>query len=117
MIHAHLTSWALALILLIIGFVVANKGNEKATKIIQMILRVTYLLIIGTGIYLFVNAPLNALYYVKGIAGLLAVSAFEILLIRKVKGKPVGAILLLLVIAFGAAIYLGFYLPMGSKLF
>ncbi len=55
MIHSHVTAWALALILFLVALFLHKSGKAKGFKIVQMILRVFYLLIIGTGIGLFLN--------------------------------------------------------------
>lgn len=46
MIHTHITGWVLALILFFVIRVMQKKG--KNTKILHMILRVIYIVILGT---------------------------------------------------------------------
>lgn len=48
MTHAHITTWVLSIILLIVILIMQKQG--KNTKVLHMILRVFYLLILATGI-------------------------------------------------------------------
>lgn len=91
-------------------------ATAKNTKIIHMILRVDYILVILTGVALFIEGMdfgMGMLYGLKFIAGILVIGMMEMALVKKKKGKPstlfVGLMLLFLFIA----LFLGFKLPMG----
>jgi uncharacterized membrane protein SirB2 len=92
MLHLHVTAWALGLILFILSF--ALKG--KAGKILHMILRLDYLLILYSGIHLLVNPylmnfemPLGVEAITKGLAGIWLIAAMEMILVKSKKGQPV----------------------------
>lgn len=115
MTHAHLTSLVLSLIFLIIIAVLQNKG--KNIKIWHMVLRATYILVIVTGCILFFAAySIPVTYYLKALLGIIMIGLFEMVIIRKQKGKKTDiiwvAFSLVLVILFA----LGFTLPMGFDL-
>jgi len=120
MTHMHITSWALALILFIIALVLYNQGKEKPGKILHMILRVFYLLILFTGVDLLVHyfggGEMGALLpeaVVKGLAGIWVIAAMEMVLVRNNKGKSVKGAWIQLIIAFLITLILGFWrLPM-----
>ncbi|KAB8139185.1 YisL family protein [Gracilibacillus oryzae] len=116
MTHLHITSWALGLILLIIAFVMYKKGS-KAGKILHMILRLDYLLILYSGGDLiaeymsigFPEFPLLGELIVKLIAGLWVIVAMEMILVKTSKSKPATSYWVQLIIAAAIAIILGFF--------
>lgn len=111
----HITAWALGIILTVIVATMYGSGKMKPGKILHMILRLVYLLIIGSGIGLFMdytNYPTSL--FIKLIAGLWAVVAMEMITVGGSKKKAVGMWWVQLIIAIAIAIYLGFgVLPMG----
>ncbi|MGM9927237.1 MAG: YisL family protein [Bacillus sp. (in: firmicutes)] len=116
MTHMHITTWALAIILVIVATVLLKKGNQKGYKITHMILRIDYLLIIATGFDLFGRAfssNIAAEYITKAVLGLVVIGLAEMLLGKMSKqqsAKGIGTafvIVLLVIIAFG------FNLPLG----
>ncbi|WP_163972007.1 YisL family protein [Oceanobacillus halotolerans] len=117
MTHMHITSWALALILFIIGLVMYKQGNNKPAKIIHMVLRLIYLLILYTGGDLIANyfggSDYMAEAIVKGLAGVWVIAAIEMILVKTKKDKPVKSWWIQLVIALVITLVLGFWrLPM-----
>jgi hypothetical protein len=115
MTHAHLTSLVLSLIFLIIITVLQNKG--KNIKIWHMVLRATYILVIITGCILFFAAysiPLS--YYLKAILGIVMIGLFEMVIVRKQKGKKTDVIWIAFSIVFVFLFVLGFTLPQGFDL-
>lgn len=122
--HLHITSWVLAIILLIITLMLYKQGKEKGGKIVHMILRLDYLLILYSGGALlstyFANASGGTLgeVIVKGIAGLWAIVAIEMIAVRTGKDKSTKGAWIQFVIAFLITLILGFgRLPLGVHLF
>ena len=115
MTHAHITTWVLALILFFIAIGLHKAGKQRGFKIIHMILRVFYLLIIATGAELLFRwlGTITPLYWVKVIVGILVIVFFEMVLVSTKKGKSAGVPWVLFIISFVAVVYLGFYLPLG----
>lgn len=112
--HLHITVWVLAIALFFIAYLMP--ASAKNTKIVHMILRVDYLLVILTGLALFIKGmdfDMGMLYGFKFLGGILVISMMEMALVKKAKGKPstlfVGLMLLFLFIT----LFLGFKLPMG----
>ncbi|WP_419887212.1 DUF1516 family protein [Neobacillus niacini] len=115
MTHVHLSSLVLSLIFLIIIVVMQNKG--KNIKIWHMVLRATYILIIVSGGILFFAAysiPLS--YYLKAILGVVMIGLFEIVIVRKQRGKKTDIIWIAFSIVLVILFALGFTLPMGFNL-
>ena len=109
--HLHITSWVLALILLMVVVVLHNQGKAKGAKITQMILRLVYLVILGSGGHLlgmYFSGPNVALAIVKGLTGLWTIAAMEMVAIKTVKNKPASGMWIQLVIAFVVTLILGF---------
>ncbi|MFD1017808.1 YisL family protein [Thalassobacillus hwangdonensis] len=115
MAHLHITSWVLALILLLVVVSLYRSGNAKGAKITQMVLRLDYLLILYSGGSLFASYEnIGGLVIVKMLVGLWAIIAMELIGAKYKKQKPASGAWAQLAIAFVAALILGFgFLPLG----
>lgn len=111
--HLHITTWVVALILFAVALILHNSGKAKATKIVQMILRVFYLLVLFTGIQLFLNIEPSGGYHIKMLFGILVIAFLEMVLIRVTKGKSSGLFWGLLAVSLVVTFYYGLSLPMG----
>ncbi|AUJ25766.1 MULTISPECIES: YisL family protein [Virgibacillus] len=121
MTHLHITGWVLGFILLAISYAMYKKGNTKAGKIVHMILRLDYLLILYSGGDLitpyFNGGSLMAEAIVKGVAGIWMIAIMEMILVRLPKEKPLKGLWTQFVIALIILLVLGFVrLPMGIQL-
>lgn len=115
MIHGHVTAWAIALILFIIALFLHKGGKAKGFKIMQMILRVLYLVIIATGVgLLFSVTKIDVWYILKAVAGLWVIGLFEMILGRVEKNQRTSIFWIQFVVAWLLVLYLGFEkLPMS----
>src|SRR5690606_7368670 len=113
--HAHITSWAVAIILFVVAATILNKaGKEKAQKIVKMILSLFYLFVLATGfLLLFGGVQIDGEYIGKAILGILTIGFMEMILARSSKGKPNGLFWALLIIVLVLTIALGMRLPLG----
>jgi Protein of unknown function (DUF1516) len=117
MTHAHLTTWILALILFFIAMSLHKNGKTRGLKVVQMILRLFYLLIIATGVgMLFSLTTISTLYIIKAILGVLVIGFFEMVLTFTIKGKPTGLLWIVFVVLFVVVVYLGLTMPLGVYL-
>jgi peptidoglycan/LPS O-acetylase OafA/YrhL len=118
MTHAHMTSWALALILFVVAIFLLKAGKAKGAKIVQMIARVVYLLILATGFMLLfsngnmLGTDLAVQYIIKVILGFGVIGLFEMILAKTSKKKPTGVLWILFFILFALVLFMGFKLPM-----
>jgi hypothetical protein len=118
MTHAHLTAWFLALVLFFIALGLHKGGKQKGAKIVQMILRLFYVLILLTGaMLLFSIATISFLYILKAVVGLWIIAAFEMILGKTVKNANASGSWIQLIIAFILVLYLGFSMPLGFDFF
>lgn len=109
MIHAHVTAWVLALILFLVALSLHKSGKAKGFKIVQMILRVLYLIIIGTGVgLLFSVYRIDIWYILKTVCGLWVIGLFEMILSRTADNRRTSTFWIQFVIAFVLVLYLGF---------
>lgn len=117
LIHGHITTWVLALILFVVALFLHKGGKEKGAKIIQMILRVLYLLIIGTGVGLLAKygfANLSPMLWLKAVFGIWIIGLFEMILGRVANNRRTSVFWIQFVIAWVLVLYLGFEkLPMS----
>lgn len=120
MAHLHITAWVLAFILLFIVTAFYKQGKAKPGKILHMILRLDYLLILYSGgslltgyIEFGAGSHIGELI-IKIIAGLWAIAAMEMIGVRTSKGKATKSWWIQFVIVALIAIILGFgRLPYG----
>src|SRR5699024_1095551 len=88
MTHMHITSWAVAIILLIVVAAMYGQGKMKPGKIVHMILRLFYLFILGTGIVLFIGyATHSASLFIKVILGIWTIVSMEMIAVGASKRK------------------------------
>lgn len=109
MIHTHVTTWVVAILLFFISFLMQTQGKEKAQKITHMILRLFYLLIIGSGGYLVYLYQFMGVVLVKSVIGIIVIMAMELVLVRKKKGKSIKASFTLFGLAFILVLYYGYF--------
>jgi len=112
--HLHITTWVLAIALFFIAYLMP--AAAKNTKIVHMILRVDYILVILTGIALFIEGMgfgMGMLYGFKFLAGVLVIGMMEMALVKKKKGQPSTLFVVLMLVFLFVALFLGFKLPMG----
>jgi hypothetical protein len=118
MIHAHMTAWFLALILFFVALGLHKSGKEKGAKIVQMILRVFYLLILLTGfMLLFSISTITLMYVLKAAVGLWVIAMLEMILIRTKKNEKSSILWIQFIVAVLLVLYLGFSLPLGTDKF
>ncbi|WP_010093650.1 YisL family protein [Ornithinibacillus scapharcae] len=117
--HLHITAWALALILFIVAIILHKQGKQKGAKIVQMVLRLDYLLILYSGGDLIANyfggdSPMMVEAIIKGIAGVWVIAAMEMTLGKIKDNDSAKAGWIQLIIALAITIALGFFrLPGG----
>jgi hypothetical protein len=114
-IHGHITAWVLALILFIVALLLYKSGKAKGAKIVHMILRVLYLLIIASGIgLLFTVYKIDVWYILKSVVGLWVIALFEMILGRVANNRRTSVFWIQFVVAWLLVLYLGFVkLPMS----
>ena len=115
MLHMHVTSWILGIILLLVAVFLYKQGKAKGGKIVHMILRLVYLLIIFSGGYLLFDVylanfsmPMGMEAITKGLAGIWVVGAMEMILVKTSKGKPAKSGWIQLLIALVLVLVLGY---------
>jgi hypothetical protein len=118
MIHAHMTAWFLALILFFVSLGLHKSGKEKGSKIVHMVLRLFYLLILVTGfMLLFGISTISMMYVLKAAVGLWVISMLEMILIRTKKNEKASILWIQFIVAVLLVLYLGFSLPLGTDMF
>jgi hypothetical protein len=118
MAHMHITSWVIAIILLIL-VVVFYKQGSKVGKILHMVLRLDYLFILYTGGSLLADYFSTTIGHtgelvIKIIAGLWTIVAMEMVAVGTSKQRSTKGAWIQFIIAAIIAIILGFTrLPLG----
>lgn len=111
--HLHITTWVIAILL----FLAAAFMNpeSKGRKILHMVLRLFYILIIITGLALFIEwssaDPMQ--YGIKFLFGILTIGMMEMVLVRSKKQKPVTLFWILFAVFLLVTMFFGFKLPIG----
>ncbi|ALC80686.1 MULTISPECIES: YisL family protein [Bacillus] len=116
--HLHITTWVIGLIFVFVTYAMYSSGSKSGAKIVHMILRLIYLLIIATGADLLFRLQLwNGEYISKAILGIISIGFMEMLLIRRKKQKSTTGMWIAFIIAIVVTIALGLRLQLGFKLF
>lgn len=110
--HLHVTAWALAFILFIIVVALHKSGKAKGAKIVHMILRLDYLLLLYSGGTLlaeyFGGSPQMGEAIFKGLAGLWAIISMEMIGIKMARHEATKSFWIQLIIAVLITMVLGF---------
>ncbi len=115
--HLHITTWVIAVILFLVAAIMQR--DSKGRKILHMVLRLFYILIIITGLTLFIEWSSSdpMLYGIKFLLGILTIGMMEMVLVRSKKQKPVTLFWALFAVFLFATMFVGFMLPVGLKFF
>ncbi|MBT2639292.1 YisL family protein [Bacillus sp. ISL-39] len=116
MIHTHITAWVLALIIfIVIRFL---KQKDKNTKVLHMILRVVYIVTLGTGLMLiFELYQISFLYILKTALGMWMIAVLEMILVKGKRNESVKHLWIQFSLVLAILLYLGFKLPLGFHFF
>lgn len=115
--HLHITAWAIGVILFFVAYFM--NPAAKGRKITQMILRVFYLLIIASGLLLFMkyHGIDDMLYGIKLLLGLVVISMMEMALMKSGKGQNAKPFFIGFIVTFIITFLLGSSLPVGMDFF
>ena len=116
--HFHIFGWVVGILLFLVAAVLAN--GSKGQKITHMTARLFYVLILFSGIMLFIEGmkyDQGALYGVKLLLGIATIGLMEMILVRSGKKKSVATLWIFFFIAFFATMFIGFKLPIGFTFF
>ncbi len=107
----HLTSIFLVLVLFVLAII---WGGTKRGRIVHMILRLLYLVTVGTGIQLLFSIGKIPFDYVsKTVLGILVIGFMEIILVRRKKGDSARLVWILFILCILVTIYVGLSMPIG----
>ncbi|WP_078381477.1 YisL family protein [Sutcliffiella halmapala] len=110
MTHAHISTWAIALILFVVALVLQKSGKAKGAKIVSMILRVFYILIVVTGVQLLFKINITGEYFLKAALGIVVIGLMEMISVRTRKEKSTVVFWVIFLAALAYVIHLGFSL-------
>ncbi|MCH4824794.1 MAG: YisL family protein [Planococcus sp. (in: firmicutes)] len=115
--HLHITTWVVAVILFLVAAFMQR--DSKGRKIMHMVLRLFYVLIIITGLTLFIewSSADPMLYGIKFLLGVLTIGMMEMVLVRSKKQKSVTMFWALFAVFLFATMFIGFMLPVGMDFF
>ena len=119
MLHAHITAWVIGVILFLIAYnnISDQQGPTPQYKVLHMVLRVFYVIIIVTGIVLFMDAMGidGMMYGIKFLLGIITIGLMEMTLIKKKKAKKSRGFFIGSIVALILTIALGLHLPMKQS--
>ncbi len=84
--HAHLDSWWLLIVLFLITYFLLKAGKAKGAKILHMIVRLFYIVMLFSGVYLLSMWGFPLTHVIKGILAIVLIYAMEMILVRTKKG-------------------------------
>ena len=112
MIHMHITTWVVAIILFFVASSLLKSGKEKPAKIVHMVLRLFYIFVLVSG-FMIVSGlyQIDGEYIGKIILGIVTIGMMEMVLVKSKKGKPTRVFWILFFVAFILTVLLGLRLP------
>ena len=115
--HLHITTWVIAVVLFLVAAFMHR--DSKGRKIMHMVLRLFYILIIITGLTLFIEWSSSdpMVYGIKFLLGIVTIGMMEMVLVRSKKQKPVTMFWALFALFLFATMFVGFMLPIGLDFF
>ncbi len=126
LIHLHITSWVLLIILFLVSyyFYSAKDGASKVATILHMIARLMMVFVLFTGFWLLIRAftgqsGTHMLLTLKMVGGVAVVALMEITLTKRKKGQNAMALFWSSIVVTIITIALGVILPWGpiTKMF
>lgn len=112
MVHAHITAWSLTIILFLISYFLLKKGNDKGLRILQMVLRLFYIIVLATGGHLlgtYMSGSMIGMAIVKAVIGLWVIFSMEFILTRGKKGEKTGIFWTQFILSFLLVLFFGYY--------
>ncbi|MFC6332974.1 YisL family protein [Paenibacillus septentrionalis] len=101
--HTHASSWIILVILFVLSYFLHKN------KVLPMILRLFYLIMIGTGAYmLFGIGGYEGAYHLKMLLAILLIGVMEMILGRRKRGKNVLPLWIALVILLVVVVLIGY---------
>lgn len=121
MLHMHIASWALLIILFFAAYFnfSEKQGASPYFKPIHMVLRLFMLLVLISGFWVWIqsfssdNAGGHMLLTLKMICGVAVVALMEVTITKRKKGQPSHSLLWTTIVVIILTIIIGIILPMG----
>ena len=124
MIHLHITAIVVSIILFLVVYLMYrgnNSADNKVAKILHMVLRLFYLIVLFSGLMIYVgnmegisNSGSHMQYGIKVLLGLLSVVFMEVSIVRLKKQSTSATMLMILtLVLIIATIVMGSVLPLG----
>lgn len=109
MILMHAISWLTAIVIFISSYLFLTMKKEKLQKITHMILRLFYIFILGTGLYLLGIYQFMGIVILKSLLGVIVIGMMEKILVRGKKEKPIKLFIILFILSIILTFYLGYH--------
>jgi uncharacterized membrane protein SirB2 len=108
MLQLHVLSWSIGIPVFLLSFICLALNQKKAHKVLQMVARLFFVLILISGIILLASVGFAGLALLKGILGIVLMGLMEMLVSRRRNGKPTGVFWILFFVVLGVILYIGF---------
>ncbi|RXZ80653.1 DUF1516 family protein [Paenibacillaceae bacterium] len=106
--QSHAGSWAFLVILFVIAFVLFKIGIAKGGKIVHMILRLFYIIMLVSGVGTLIGYGFPLMYIIKGILAFFMIGLMEMVLGRTQRKEPAGMFLILLIFFVAIVVLMGY---------
>ncbi|MBN8237205.1 DUF1516 family protein [Halobacillus kuroshimensis] len=98
----HASTWLLVVILFVLSITL------RKNTILKILLRISYLVMLTTGIIMLAQFQFPGIYITKGLLAILMIGTMETLLVRNKKGKSTTPIWFLFIILLILVLLIGF---------
>lgn len=105
---SHQGSWAILVVLFIISFILYKVGKQKAGTIVQMILRLFFIIMLVSGVLMLIGYKFPLAFIVKGVLAVLLIGFMEMALGKTKRKESATVALLLTVVALVIVALMGY---------
>lgn len=106
--QSHTGSWAILVVLFLVSLLLIKLGKAKGGRIVQMVVRLFYIIMLVSGIGMLIGYDFPAIYIVKGILAIGLIGAMEVVLGRAKRRESVAVPLIIVVVLVAIVALMGF---------
>jgi hypothetical protein len=106
--QSHAGSWAILVLLFLIAFLLAKGGKAKGAKIVGMVLRLFYIIMLVSGAGMLFGYGFPIMYIVKAVLAVLMIGMMEMIVGRTKRKESTGMFWIILIVLLALVVLMGY---------
>lgn len=106
--QSHTGSWAILVVLFLVSLLLFKLGKAKGGRIVQMVVRLFYIIMLVSGIGMLIGYDFPTIYIVKGILAIGLIGAMEAVLGRAKRKEAIAIPLIVVVVLVVVVALMGY---------